>query len=93
MSKTQQIQSSHEVITEEIIVTRDQHTNTEREESTPLFRKNLQNVLGLTFIAADIQRSKAEAHTEVVLKRDWKALKLSYSHFGTKAATASTAVS
>ena len=48
---TTQLEASHALIVRKIIAKIDRETNTE-EEDTPLYRKNLQKVLGVNFIAA-----------------------------------------
>ena len=54
MTNTQQIQlvASHHIITEGIVATIEQSTNTESEKDSPLFRRKMQKVLGVRFIAA-----------------------------------------
>ena len=47
-----QLEARHNLITERIIATIDQGTNSELEEDTPLTRQKLQKVLGVRFIAA-----------------------------------------
>ena len=53
------LETSHEKITEELVATVEKATNTtESEEDTPLFRQNLQRVLGVQFIAAATKKDR-----------------------------------
>ena len=49
MARTQ-LEASHEIIVDEIVATIDKETNTEAEEDTPFYRKNIHKVLGVNFI-------------------------------------------
>ena len=70
MQDTQQTQleASHHLITEEIIATIDQCTNTESGKDTSLFRRKL----GVRFIAAATKKDKSLRQLiKFVMKRDW----------------------
>ena len=54
---TTQLEASHALIVNEIVAACDSETNTE-EEDTPLYKKNLQKVLGVNFIAAVTRKYK-----------------------------------
>ena len=47
-----QLETSNELIVEGLVATIDKETKTEIGEDTPLYRENLQKVLGVSFIAA-----------------------------------------
>ena len=74
MSQTQ-LEASHEVIVDEFLATIDNVTNTEVKQNTPLYRKNLQKVLGVNFIAAETRKDgNLRPLVNFVRKRDWEAL-------------------
>ena len=85
MTTNNSIEARHEMemITEEIVGTVDKATNTtESEEDTPLFRKKLQRVLGLQFIAAATRKDRnLLPPINFVKKRVWEALKNSYGPY------------
>ena len=59
MTKNTSLEASHELITEGVVATIERSTmTTETEEDTPLFRKKLQKVLGVRFIAAAIKKDR-----------------------------------
>ena len=74
------LEASHEMITEELVATVEEATNTvESEEDTPLFRQRLQRVLGVRFIAAATKKDRnLRPLINFVNKRDWEAIKASY---------------
>ena len=75
------IEASHEMITEEIIATVEKSTNT-TEEDTPIFRKKLQRVLCVQFIAAATKKGRnLRPLINFVKYRDWEALKNSYGPY------------
>ena len=76
-----QLEASHHMITEGIVATVvNQATMTETEEDTILFQKKLQKVLGMKFIASATRKDKnLRRLINFVEKRDWDAIKLSYS--------------
>ena len=74
---TTQLEASHNLIVNEIVATIDREINTE-EDDTPLYRRKLQKVLGVNFIAAATRKDKnLRPLVNFVRKRDWNALKLS----------------
>ena len=78
---TTQLEASHEIIVCEIVATIDRETNTE-EEDTPMYRKNLQKVLGMNFIAAATRKDKnVRPLVNFMTKRDWESLKLSFGQY------------
>ena len=78
---TTQLEASHEIIVDEIVATIDRETNTE-EVDTPLYRKSLQKVLGVNFIAAATQKDRSLRPLDnFVRKWDWEALKLSFGQY------------
>ena len=54
---TTQLEASHNLIVSEVVATKDTETNTE-EEDTPLYRRKLQKILGVNFIAAATRKYK-----------------------------------
>ena len=54
---TTQLEASHNLIVNEVVATIDTETNTE-EEDTPLYRRKLQKILGVNFIAAATRKYK-----------------------------------
>ena len=77
------LESSHKMITEELVATVEKATNTvESEEDTPLFRQRLQRVLGVRFIAAATKKDRnLRPLINFVKKRDWEAIKASYGQY------------
>ena len=71
------LEASHEMITEGLTATIEKATNTsESEEDTPLFRRKLQRVLGVRFIAAATKKDRNfRPLINFVKKRDWEAIK------------------
>ena len=71
MTKTQpeatQLETSHHEITEGLVATVNQTTTTETED-TPLFRKRLQKVLGVKFIAAATKRTGTSGRSSFFVK-------------------------
>ena len=81
MSGTQS-EANHELTVASVLETTDRATATETEEDTSLYRKKLQQAIGVKFIAAATRRdrnSKPIANFEQ--KRDWEALKLAYGDY------------
>ena len=78
------LEATHEMITEELVATVEKTTNTvEPEEDTPLFRQKIQRVLGVRFIAAATRKDRnLRPLISFVKKRDWEAIKASYSQYG-----------
>ena len=75
-STTTQLEASHTLIVNEVVATIDRETNTE-EEDTPLYRKKLQKVLGVNFIAAATRNYKnLRPLVNFVGKQNWDAFKL-----------------
>ena len=83
MTKITSLEASHELITEGLIATLEKATNTtEAEEDTPLFRKKLQRVLGVCFIAAATKKDRnLRPLINFVRKRYWEANKTSYGPY------------
>ena len=83
MTKNTSLEASHEMITEGLTATIEKATNTsESEEDTPLFRKKLQRVLGVRFIAAATKKDRnLRPLINFVKKRDWEAIKHSYGPY------------
>ena len=77
------METSHEMITEELFATVKKATNTvESDEDTPLFRQRLQRVLGVRFIAAATKKDRnLRPLISFVKKRDWEAIKTSYGQY------------
>ena len=85
MTRTQleatQLEASHHEITKRIVATVNQTTMTETEEP-PLFRKRLQKILGVKFIAAATKKDRnLRPFINFVKKRDWYAIKSSYGQY------------
>ena len=78
---TTQLEASHNLIVNEIVATKDRATNTE-EEGALLYRRKLQKVLGINFIAAATRKDEnLRPRVNFVRKRDWDALKLSFGGY------------
>ena len=77
------LEASHQLITEGLIPTIEKATNTtESEEDDPLFRKKLQRVLGVRFVAAATKKDRnLRPLIKFVKKRDWEAIKTSYGPY------------
>ena len=59
MTKNTSLEASHELITKGVVATIERSTmTTENEEDRPLFRKKLQKVLGVRFIAAATKKDR-----------------------------------
>ena len=70
MTTSTSLEASHEMITEGLIATVEKVTDTtESEEDTPLFRKKLQQVLGVQFIAAATKKIVTFDQSLTLLKR------------------------
>ena len=81
MTKTQ-LEASHHETTKEIVATINQTTMTETEEDTPLFRRRLQKVLAIKFIAAATKKDRSlRPLINFVKKWDWGAIKSSYGQY------------
>ena len=80
MTKNTSLDACHELIIEGLVATLEKATNTtEAEEDTPLFRKKLQRVLGVRFIAAAPKKDRnLRPRISFAKKRDWEAIKTSY---------------
>ena len=83
MTKNTSLEASHELITDGVVATIERSTNTtETEEDTPLFRKKLQKVLGVRFIASATKKDRnLRPIINFVKKRDWEAIKTSYGPY------------
>ena len=82
MTTNTSIEASHEMITEEIIATVEKSMNTTESKDTPLFRKKLQRVLAVQFIAAATKKDcNLRPLINFAKKRDWEALKNSYGPY------------
>ena len=78
MSGTQ-LEASHELIVEGLLATIDKETITEIGEDTPLYKKNLQKVQGVSSMTASTRRDRNMCPLDnFVKKQDWEALKLSF---------------
>ena len=77
------LEASHKMITKGLTATIENITNTsESEEDTPLFRRKLQRVLGVRFIAAATKKDRnLRQLINFVKKRDWQAIKNSYGPY------------
>ena len=76
-------QLEHELIMASVVESTDKATATEIEEDTPLYRKKLQQVMGVTIIAAATGKDRnIKPIRSFVQKRDWEALRLAYGHNG-----------
>ena len=72
-----QLEASHEMITEGIMATVNQEANTEIEKDTLLYRKNIQEVLGLNVIAAATRTDRyIRSVLNFVEKSDCEAIRL-----------------
>ena len=82
MTQNTSLEASHELITEGLVATIEKATNTtEAEEDSPFFRKKLERVLGVRFIAAATKKDRnLRPLINFVKKRDWEAIKTSYGH-------------
>ena len=83
MTTSTSLEASHEMMTEGLIATIEKDTNTtESKEDTPLFRKKLQRVLGMQFIAAATKKDRnLRPLINFVKKRDWETIKNSYGPY------------
>ena len=80
MTISSQLEASHNEIMDEVVATVEKATET--EEDTPLFRRKLQRVLGVPFIAAATKKDRnLRPLINFVKKRDWEALKASYGQY------------
>ena len=69
------------MVTEGLVAIVPKETNT-AIENTPLYRRNLQRVLGINFIAAATRKDQnMHPFVKFVKKPDWKALKLSFGQY------------
>ena len=75
------MEASHNLIVNEVVATIDRETNTE-EDDTPLYRRKLQKLLEVIFIAAATRKDKnLRPLVNFVRKREWDALKLSFGGY------------
>ena len=83
MTRNTSLEASHELITEGVVATSERSTmTTETQEDTPLFRKKLQKVLGVRFIAAATKKDRnLRPLINFVKKRDCEAIKTSYGPY------------
>ena len=78
---TTQLEASHNLIVNEVVATIDRETNTE-EEDTPLYRRKLQKIWVVNFIAAPTRKYKnLRPLVNFVRKRDWDATKLLFGGY------------
>ena len=78
---TTQLEAGHNLIVNEVVATIDRETNTE-EEDTPLYRRKLQKILVVNFIAAPTRKYKNKRPlVNFVRKRDWDATKLLFGGY------------
>ena len=82
MSCCIQIEVIHELIVAHVIATTEKYTATEVDEDTPLYRKKVQQIIGLQFIIAGTRRDKISKRlVNFVQKRDWEELRLAYDDY------------
>ena len=75
-----QLEASHNEIKDEVKATMEKAPET--EEDTPLFRRKLQRVLGVPFIAAATKKDRnLRPLVNFVKKWDWEAIKASYGRY------------
>ena len=80
MTTSSLLEASHNKIMNNVVVTVEKATET--EEDTPLFRRKLQRVLGIPFIAAATKKDRnLRPLINFVKKRDWEAIKASYGQY------------
>ena len=80
MTTSLQLEASHTEIMDTVVATVEKATET--EEDTPLFRRKLQKVLGIPFIAAATKKDRnLRPLINFVKKRDWDAIKASYGQY------------
>ena len=80
MTISSQLQASHNEMMDEIVATVDKATETEKD--MPLFRRKLQRVLGVPFIAAATKKDQNNRPLiNFVKKRDWDAIKAYYGQY------------
>ena len=80
MTTSLQLEASHTEIMDTVVATVEKATET--EEDTPLYRRKLQRVLGVPFIAAATKKDRnLRSLINFVKKRDWDAIKASYGQY------------
>ena len=80
MTTSLQLEASHTEVMDTVVATVEKATET--EEDTPLFRRKLQKVLGVLFIAAATKKDRnLRPLINRVKKRDWDAIKASYGQY------------
>ena len=80
MTTSSQLEASHNEEMDTVVATAEKATKT--EEHTPLFRRKLRKVLGVSFIAAATKKDrKLRPLINFVKKRDWDAIKASYGQY------------
>ena len=80
MTTLSQLEASHNEIMDTLVATVEKATKT--EEDTPLFRRKLQKVLGVPFIAAATKKDRnLRPLINFVKKRAWDAIKASYGQY------------
>ena len=80
MTTSLQLEASHTEITDTMEATVEKATET--EEDTPLFRRKIQNVLGILFIATATKKDRnLSPLINFVKKRDRYAIKASYGQY------------
>ena len=80
MTTSSQLEASHNEEMDTVVATVEKVTKT--EEHTPLFRRKLRKVLGVSFIAAATKKDrKLRPLINFVKNRDWDAIKASYGQY------------
>ena len=80
MTTSSQLEASHTKKMDTIVATVEKATET--EEDTPRFRRKLQKVLGIPFIAAATKKDRnLPPLINFVKKRNWDAIKVSYGQY------------
>ena len=80
MTTSSQLEASHNKIMDNVVAAVEKATKT--EEDTPLFRRKIQRVLGVPFIAAATKKDRnLQPLTNFVKKWDWDAIKAPYGQY------------